>query len=99
MQIRDKEWKIVRRRLKGGKWGEAVRNEDGSGSIVLLPRKLYPDTWDEVDTLVHEVIHAALWDLDEEVVEATAIAIVDALKHTNIVQVRPAPKRSKRRKP
>ena len=40
-------------------------------------------TWqgeqDTLDTIIHEVLHAALWDLDEEAVHDTANAISAAL--------------------
>ncbi len=32
-----------------------------------------------LDSVVHEILHAALWDLDEEAVEETANAISSAL--------------------
>lgn len=33
----------------------------------------------EMDTIIHEILHAALWDLDEEAVHDTANAIAAAL--------------------
>jgi hypothetical protein len=33
----------------------------------------------EMDTIIHEILHAALWDLDEEAVGTTANAIAEAL--------------------
>lgn len=38
----------------------------------------YPDER-TMDSIIHEVLHAALWDLDEEAVEETANAISFAL--------------------
>ncbi len=38
----------------------------------------YPEK-DTMDSIIHELIHAALWDLDEEAVGETANAISDAL--------------------
>jgi hypothetical protein len=32
-----------------------------------------------MDSIIHEVLHAALWDLDEEAVHTTANAISEAL--------------------
>lgn len=34
---------------------------------------------DTMDSIIHEVLHAALWDLDEDAVFTTANAISDAL--------------------
>lgn len=34
---------------------------------------------DTMDSIIHEVLHAALWDLDEEAVLTTANAISEAL--------------------
>lgn len=38
----------------------------------------YPDE-QTMDSVIHEVLHAALWDLDEEAVEETANAVSSAL--------------------
>jgi hypothetical protein len=37
------------------------------------------DEREMLDSIIHEVLHAALWDLDEEAVEETANAISGAL--------------------
>jgi hypothetical protein len=37
------------------------------------------DEWETMDSIIHEVLHAALWDLDEEAVHTTANAISEAL--------------------
>jgi len=38
------------------------------------------------DTLVHEILHAALWDLDEEAVAETATAIALALARCGLLK-------------
>jgi hypothetical protein len=34
---------------------------------------------DTLDSIIHEILHAALWDLDEHAVHTTANAIAEAL--------------------
>lgn len=72
-RIRGKAWKLIRPRYRNKAWtdqeGEAWRRRDGTGELRVL-RSLQGQR--ELEVLLHEALHAALWDLDEEVVTETA---------------------------
>jgi hypothetical protein len=50
---------------------------DMPGKEIRIRRGLRPER--ELDVLIHEMVHAALWDLDESAVEELATDITRAL--------------------
>lgn len=82
--IGGKRWRVRRgtirsRALQGGKvvdrhhWGRTHQQTH----TITIAWGLTPAQ--QLQTLVHEVLHAALWDLDEEAVERAEEAIGQAL--------------------
>ena len=58
-------------------------NIKGRGKIKIKPG-LSSDV--EADTIVHEILHAACWNLSEEVVNETATTIIEALVKSGAIQ-------------
>ena len=76
VQIRGETWRVrfVSRPPEGNvglcdrtRKTPAIKVWDGLGGVKRL------------DTIIHETLHAALWDLDEEAIEETATAIAEIL--------------------
>ena len=72
-------------KIRGQRWRlRFVTNLGECEGLCLKDQRLirialgYPDER-TLDSIVHEILHAALWDLDEEAVEETANAISAAL--------------------
>ena len=69
--FRGKRWRLVSvpsRRLDHDR-GEC-ENPTSSGKTIRINRELSGEGM--LDTLIHEALHACLWDLDDEAVEPTA---------------------------
>ena len=72
-------------RIRGQRWrirfvpnlGDAEGICDKPNRIIRIA-KGYPEQ-NTLDSVIHELIHAALWDLDEEAVAETANSISEAL--------------------
>jgi hypothetical protein len=73
VSIRGRRWKV--------KWvsnlGDAVGTCDYDEQTIRIARGQTPEA--ELDTLIHEIIHAAVYDLDEVAVHATANAVSSVL--------------------
>jgi ABC-type phosphate transport system ATPase subunit len=72
-------------RIRGKRWrlrfvshlGENRGICDNTDRIIRIVSNQEQEV--EMDTIIHEILHAALWDLDEEAVHDTANAISAAL--------------------
>lgn len=74
--IRGKRWRIVD--SNGKKMPELgyCTHPDLDREIAI---PIDGDTESELDTLIHEVLHACQWDLSEEAIEETACSIAHVL--------------------
>jgi hypothetical protein len=76
--FRTKRWKLIDTGSEGAKQGgglcEAPHNPHRE---MLLP--MSGETLHDLDTCIHEGLHACLWDLDEEAVHETATDIARLL--------------------
>lgn len=71
--------RVVNRMPKGHSGDKGLAQLVGADKAnVWLNGKMGRD--DLVETLLHELLHVALWDLDEEAVDSTAEAQADALR-------------------
>jgi hypothetical protein len=78
VNIRGKRWTVLRKAPPGAKTalGLCVKADQ---TIYIRPGAEMPGT------IIHEVLHAALWDLDEDAVSETEAAIMECLKKCNIL--------------
>jgi hypothetical protein len=74
--IRGRRWRLRYQRLPIGMDGECEA-PDVEGKRILIHKGL--KDLDELETLLHEMIHAAYWDLNEEAVHDGAHDIALAL--------------------
>lgn len=72
-KIRGKYWKILRDRLPPDKDGLCVRDK----RLITVRPSLRGER--ELDVLIHEMLHACMWDLDEEAVTEMASDIAHVL--------------------
>lgn len=85
--IRGSRWRLVRTRrgmepsekYPKGLWGYCKTNGKGGGTIAVRPSEDFKNRQAELDTLIHEMMHAAHWDLAEEAVHETARDLAAAL--------------------
>ena len=81
LDIRGQRWKI--------RWvpnlGENLGVCDYQDKVIRIARG--QKIKDELDTVVHELLHAALPDTCEEAVKQTANVLVDALLRLRLVQI------------
>jgi hypothetical protein len=75
LTFRGKRWRIGKLRRKGELGGCESPHIAGREIDVPIGGKTLRD----LDTTIHEAIHACLWDLDEEAVIETASDIATAL--------------------
>lgn len=68
IRIRDKQWTVRRTALKNVR-GLCDHPEE-PGRTIRVARHLKDA--EELEVLLHEMLHAAFWDLDESVVESVA---------------------------
>lgn len=73
LKIRGQRWRLRFVTNLGESEGLCVKNE----RLIRIALGYPEDRM--LDSVVHEILHAALWDLDEEAVEETANAISSAL--------------------
>ena len=66
--IRGKRWRFERRKTQGA-YGRCDGPHIKNKTITVDPR-ISGQT--ELDTVIHECLHAAFWDMDEEAVEEVA---------------------------
>lgn len=74
--IRGRRWRIERCELSRRTAGECDA-PDAESKAIRIDRRLKGQ--EELETIIHEVIHAAHWDLCEEAVDETAEAIARVL--------------------
>jgi hypothetical protein len=77
LMIRGQWWTVERARLEnpsGPWWGET----DSDSRTIRIDERASGKQF--VDTLIHEVIHASLFDVKEKAVAGTGTAIADALE-------------------
>ena len=68
VRMRDQTWRIAK--LEKGKARGICEAPHVPGKAMDIP--LHGGTIKDLDTILHESLHAALWDLDEEAVYDTA---------------------------
>ena len=76
LTIRGRRWRLVDVANHKGKELGYCSNPDIEKEIAI---PIDGDTESELDTIIHELIHAAQWDLAEEAVEEMACSIAGAL--------------------
>lgn len=75
--VRGKKWAMRWvNRLADGNLGDCSP-PDEPGRVIRIARGQSPES--ELDTIIHEILHAAHWDLNEEAVEETAEDIARVL--------------------
>ncbi len=80
VKIRGKWWRIVEQNpLKLD--GKTVRGYCDKAARIIV----HDGGADMAFTIIHEVLHACLWDLDEAAVEETEEAIRTALTRTGLI--------------
>lgn len=75
-RIRGRVWGFVRRKLPSGTFG-LCDPPAKPGKRISIDNRLRGRL--EMDTTIHELLHAACWDLSEEAVDETATDISRAL--------------------
>ena len=73
--VRGHVWKLGKIRDKGERG--ACEAPDVPGREIDFP--IHGGTRKDLDTIVHELLHAAMWDIDEEAVYETATDIAKVL--------------------
>ena len=73
--IRKKRWELVFEKLTGCR-GDCDSPES-RGKRIRISRSLKGE--EQLEVLIHEFLHAAYWDMDEEAVESAAADIARAL--------------------
>lgn len=82
--IRGKKWAMRWvNRLAGGNLGDCSP-PDEPGRVIRIARGQSPES--ELDTIIHEILHAAHWDLDESAVKETAEDIARILCNLGYVK-------------
>ena len=74
--IRGKRWNLQFRKLRDGSLGKCDSPEATNKKIVVNPNQSGVDV---LGTLIHEMMHAAHWDLDEEAIDTTSVDIARVL--------------------
>jgi hypothetical protein len=74
--IRGRRYRVVEGASLRGDWGRAS-NPKLKGAEIRIAKGL--TGIHELDTIIHEAIHAALWDLDEDAVSETSSSIAGLL--------------------
>jgi len=78
LSVRGKRFKIVDSAKKNGceLLGYCTNHSLGDAEIMI---PIEGDEKDDLIVIIHEILHAALWDLSEETVEETSVDIGEAL--------------------
>lgn len=76
LNIRGKVWKLVKDPLDETLLGSCCHPQE-PGKKIMIRDDL--EGLEELDTLIHEMLHAAFWDLKEEAVNEAAEDIAKAL--------------------
>jgi hypothetical protein len=74
--IRGKRWNLEFRKLPGGDLGKCDSPETPNKTIVVNPNQKGVDV---LGTILHEAMHAAHWDLDEEAIDSASDDIAKIL--------------------
>lgn len=77
LTIRGRRWRLVRRRLKNQGIDGLCDSPAEPDREILVDATLTGER--ELDVFVHEMLHAAFWDLDEAAIADTATDIARAL--------------------
>ncbi len=77
-----KHWDLVFGDLPRGTHGVCDR-PDIVGKKITISKSIKGDKL--VDTVIHELLHACLWDLDEEKVAEAATSITRVLKRLELI--------------
>lgn len=75
--FRGKRYKISFQNVVKGKVLGLCDSPDGKGKTIRIKRDL--DEQNELETIVHESLHACFWDIDEEAVHESAKDIASLL--------------------
>ena len=76
LTVRGRRWRVVdSEKHKGPELGYCTHPEFGKELAIPLDG----DTESELDTIIHECIHACHWDMAEEAVDETAASIAHVL--------------------
>ena len=73
--IRGRRWALAKARparLRG-----ICESPQIAGKEMYIP--VHGGTRDDLDTIIHELLHAGLWDVDEEAIHETATGIAGVL--------------------
>jgi len=76
-RLRGKWWTIARRRMRGRKVGECDSPANSAPRYIYLKPSLKDK--ELLETLLHEMLHACLWDLDEDAVIEVSADIASSL--------------------
>tara|TARA_Y100001973_G_scaffold106824_1_gene188477 strand:- start:2528 stop:2794 length:267 start_codon:yes stop_codon:yes gene_type:complete len=79
LYIGEKRWKVLRCKLSDRRGDCHLENKQIRISDKLEGKEL-------VEILVHEIVHARVWDLDEEAVEDIGIAVSNALANWYLIK-------------
>lgn len=87
IKLRNREWKFlysnaIPKELNGDCTAPDIKNR----TIRIRPCL---DPYDELETIIHECLHACYWDLSEEVVEESASGIAELLIRLGYHRERP----------
>lgn len=77
VQVRGKRYKLAFRAIRSQKYLGRCDSPQEPAKQIVIDQSLRGELL--LDTLVHELLHAACWDLAEETVEATASDIASVL--------------------
>jgi hypothetical protein len=74
--IRGKRWELLFKKLPGGDVGQCQSPSSLNKKIIIDPSQ---SELDILGTTVHELMHAAYWDLDEEAIDSSSMDIARVL--------------------
>lgn len=82
LTLRGKRYQITRPRMT--KYDGLCDSHDHKGKKIRIHKDL--EGYELLEVIIHEFLHACLWDIDEEVVAESAHDIAQGIKSMDVIE-------------